>query len=238
MLTKPYQTGYITSYLGFPQIGQLEAGIYLSSVNTRVGTNVGMGGRIADVRNLKRAGLELDIWHLLEVQLEVQGEAGRREERTDSEHVRVNHKEETESQTESTVELERDMRRRQERITEELRIRMNSHVAITQYSLNRWRAEKWVHCGALRKLRDRDEMSSMWSARSRPSTTWISNQGVQVWSADGDPEGGSWGVSAEMKREEREGKKSGPPQRLQWILHRQQRQSNGACAQPQTGLET
>jgi hypothetical protein len=44
MLTKPYQTGYITSYLGFPHIRRLEAGIHLSVVNTRVGTNVRMGG--------------------------------------------------------------------------------------------------------------------------------------------------------------------------------------------------
>jgi hypothetical protein len=53
MLTKPYQTEYITSHLGFPQIVQLEAGFDLNSVDTRVGANVGMGGRIADVRNLK-----------------------------------------------------------------------------------------------------------------------------------------------------------------------------------------
>jgi hypothetical protein len=38
----------------------------------------------------------------------------------------VGHKEETESQAESVVELEHDMRRRQERITGELRIRINS----------------------------------------------------------------------------------------------------------------
>ncbi|KAJ7914998.1 hypothetical protein B0H13DRAFT_1872502 [Mycena leptocephala] len=60
------------------------------------------------------------------------------------------------------------------------------------------------------------EDREIWGARSRSSTTWNSNQGVQVWSADGDPEGGSWGALAEMKREEGEGKKSGALQKLQW----------------------
>ncbi|KAJ7887925.1 hypothetical protein B0H13DRAFT_2277487 [Mycena leptocephala] len=47
-------------------------------------------------------------------------------------------------------------------------------------------------------------MSSMWGARSRSSTSWNSNQGLKMWSADGDPGSGSWGASVEMKRKEGE----------------------------------
>jgi hypothetical protein len=44
-----------SAHVRVPHIGESEAGFWLSSVDTgtRVGTNAGMGGGIADVRNLK-----------------------------------------------------------------------------------------------------------------------------------------------------------------------------------------
>jgi predicted glycoside hydrolase/deacetylase ChbG (UPF0249 family) len=60
-----YEPEYITSHrhlYGFPRIRELEAGLWLiSSIDTRVGTRVGLGigDRIAHVRNLKEQDSEM-----------------------------------------------------------------------------------------------------------------------------------------------------------------------------------